>query len=77
MVLKNRTRMRIFVPEREEVTGEGRKPNNEKLHIVHSSPSIMNMIKSRRMRDSGHVVQEEVGVYVIRYLRERKKERKH
>jgi hypothetical protein len=42
-------------PKRDEVTGDWRKPHNEELHDLYSSPSIINMIKSRRMRWVGHV----------------------
>jgi hypothetical protein len=37
------------------VTGDWRKLHNEELHNLYSSPSIIRMIKSRRMRWSGHV----------------------
>jgi hypothetical protein len=37
------------------VTGGWRKLHNEKLHNLYSSPSIIKMIKSRRMRWAGHV----------------------
>jgi hypothetical protein len=46
---------RIFGPKRDEVTGGWRKLHNEELHNLHSSPSIIRIIKSRRMRWSGHV----------------------
>jgi hypothetical protein len=42
--------LRIFGPKRDEVTGGWRKLHNEKLHNLDSSPSIIRMIKSRRMR---------------------------
>jgi hypothetical protein len=35
--------------------GEGRKLHNEELHDLYSSPSIIRMIKSRRMRWARHV----------------------
>jgi hypothetical protein len=38
------------------VTGGWRKLHNEELHNLYSSPSIIRMIKSRRMRGAGHVV---------------------
>jgi hypothetical protein len=50
---------RIFGLRRDEVTGEWRKLNNEELHDLNSSPSIIRMIKSRRMRWEGHVAQRE------------------
>jgi hypothetical protein len=43
------------VRERERKTGGWRKLHNEKLHNLYSSPSIITMIKSRRMRWAGHV----------------------
>jgi hypothetical protein len=46
---------RIFGPKRDEVTGEWRKLLNEELHDLYSSPSIIRIIKSRRMRWAGHV----------------------
>jgi hypothetical protein len=46
---------RIFGPKRDEVTGEGRKLHNEELRDLYSSPSIIRIIKSRRMRWAGHV----------------------
>jgi hypothetical protein len=41
---------RIFGPKRNEVTGERRKLHNEELHDLYSSPSIIRIMKSRRMR---------------------------
>jgi hypothetical protein len=46
---------RIFGPKRDEVTGEWRKLHNEELHDLYSSPSIISIIKSRRIRWAGHV----------------------
>jgi hypothetical protein len=42
-------------PKRDEVTGGWRKLHNEELHNLYSPPSIIRMIKSRRMRWEGHV----------------------
>jgi hypothetical protein len=47
---------RIFGPKRDEVTGGFRKLHNEELRHLYSSPSIIRIIKSRRMRWAGHVV---------------------
>jgi hypothetical protein len=46
---------RVFGPKRDEVTGEWRKPHNEELHDLYSSPSIVRVIKSRIMGWAGHV----------------------
>jgi hypothetical protein len=46
---------RIFGPKRDEVTGEWRKLHNEELCDLYSSPSIIRIIKLRRMRWAGHV----------------------
>jgi len=46
---------RIFGPKRDEVTGEWRKLHNEELNVLYSSPNIVRVIKSRRMRWAGHV----------------------
>jgi len=47
---------RIFRTRRDEVTGEWRRLHNEKLNDLYSSPNIVRVIKSRRMRWAGHVV---------------------
>jgi hypothetical protein len=52
---ENRVLRRIFGPKRDEATGSWRKLHNEELHNLYSSPSIIRMIKSRRMRWAGHV----------------------
>jgi hypothetical protein len=46
---------RIFRSKRIEVTGSSRKLNNEELHKLYSSPSIIKMIKSRKMIWTEHV----------------------
>jgi hypothetical protein len=48
---------RIFGPKRDEVMREWRKMHNEELRDLYSSPSIIRIIKSRRMRWAGHVAQ--------------------
>jgi hypothetical protein len=45
----------IFIPKRDEVTGEWRKLHNEELRDLFSFSSIIRIIKSRRMRWTGHV----------------------
>jgi hypothetical protein len=54
-VFENRVLRRIFEPKRDEVRRGWRKLHNEELHNLCSSPSIIRMIKSRRMRLAGHV----------------------
>jgi hypothetical protein len=54
-VFENSVLGRIFGPKRDEVTGEWRKLHNKELHGLYSSPSIIRIIKSRRMRWAGHV----------------------
>jgi hypothetical protein len=46
---------RIFGPKRDELTGEWRKLHNEELHDLYSSPSIIRIMKARRMRWAGYV----------------------
>jgi hypothetical protein len=55
-VFENRVLRRILGPRRDEVTGDSRKLHNEELHNL-SSPNIIRMIKSRRMRWAGHETQ--------------------
>ena len=66
-VFENRVLRRIFGPKRDEVTGEWRKLHNEKLNVLYSSPNIVQVIKSRRMRWAEHVVRmgERRGVYRV------------
>jgi hypothetical protein len=54
-VFENRVLRMIFGPKRDEVTGEWRKLHNKELRDLYCSPSIIRIIKSRRMRWADHV----------------------
>ena len=54
-MFENRVLKRIFGPRRDEVTGEWRKIHNKELNDLYSSPNIVWVIKSRRMRWARHV----------------------
>jgi hypothetical protein len=54
-VFENRVLRRVFGPKRDEVTGEWRRLHNEELNDLYSSPNIIGLIKSRRMRWAAHV----------------------
>ena len=64
-VFENMVFRRKFGPRRDEVTGEWRRLHKEELNDLYSSPNIVRVIKSRRMRSAGHVAYmgEERGVY--------------
>jgi hypothetical protein len=66
-VFENRVLRRIFGPKRDEVTGGWIKLLNEELHGLYSSPSIVRVIKTRRIRWVGHVARmgEVRGAYNI------------
>jgi hypothetical protein len=66
ILLENTVLRRIFGPKKAEVTGVWRK-RNEELHDLYSSPTIVRVIKSRRMRWAGHVARmgDEGGVYRV------------
>jgi hypothetical protein len=71
LTLKEDHRLRVlrttFGPKRDEMIGGWRKLHNEELHNLYSSPSIIRIIKSRRMRSAGHVtrMREKRNVYRI------------
>jgi hypothetical protein len=58
-VFENMVLRRIFVPKRDEVTGEWRKLHNKELNDLYSLSNIVWVIKSRRLRWSGHVAHME------------------
>ena len=64
----NRVLRRIFGPKRDGVTGECRKLHNEELNDLYSSPNIVRVMKSRRMRWTGHVARMEEGRGVNKVL---------
>jgi len=66
-MFENMVLRRIFGPRRDKVTGEWRRLHKEELIDLYSSPNIVWVIKSRRMRWAVHVVRmgEERGVYRV------------
>jgi hypothetical protein len=58
---------RVFGPKRAEVTGEWRKLYNKELNDLYSLPTIVRVVKSRRMRWAGHVarMEEDRGVHRV------------
>jgi hypothetical protein len=54
-VFENKVLRRIFGPKRDEMTVEWKEMHNEELRELYSSPSIIRIIKLRRMRWAGHV----------------------
>jgi len=66
-VFENQVLRRIFVPKRDKVIGEWRKLHNDEPDDLYSAPSIVQVIKSRRMRWAGHVLcmREGRGMYRV------------
>jgi hypothetical protein len=54
-VFENRVLRRIFRPKREEVAGGWRRLHNEEIRSLYTSPNIIRVMKSRRLRRVGHV----------------------
>jgi hypothetical protein len=54
-VFENRALRRIFASQRVEITGGREKLHNDGLHNLYPSPNIIRIIKSRRIRWTGHV----------------------
>jgi hypothetical protein len=57
--------LRRFGPKRDEVTGDWRRLHNKEIYPLYSSPNIIRVVKSRRLRWAGHVahVRERRGAY--------------
>jgi len=66
-VFENRVLRKMFGPKRDKVTGEWRKLHHEELNYLYSSPTIIRVIKSGRMRWAGYVARmgERRSVYRI------------
>jgi len=66
-VLENRVLRRIFGNRRDKVIGEWRKLQNEKLNDMYSSPNIVQVKESRKMRWGGHVAHmgDRRGIYRV------------
>ena len=66
-MFENRVLRIIFGPERDRIIGEWRKLHNVELNDLYSSPNIVRVIKSRRLRWAGHVARMEVrrGVHKV------------
>jgi hypothetical protein len=54
-MFENRVLSGVFGPKTDEVTGESRKLYNEELNDLYSSPSIIPVINSRRIRWMGQL----------------------
>jgi hypothetical protein len=68
-VFENRVLRRIFGPRRDDVTVEWRKLHNKELHNLYSSPSIIRMVTSRRMKWAANVARRgRTGIHVGYWL---------
>jgi hypothetical protein len=67
-VFENRLLRGVFGPNRDGVTWEWRRLHNEELNDLYSSPNIIRVIKSRRMRGAGHVARMGEGRSAYRIL---------
>jgi hypothetical protein len=64
-VFENRVLRRLFVPKRDEVSGEWKRLHSGELYALYSTSNIIRVIKSRRLRWAGHVARmgERRGAY--------------
>jgi hypothetical protein len=76
-VFEKRVLRRIFGPKRGEMTGDWIKMHNEEIHNLYSSPNIIRMIKSRRVRWVRYIARMEKRGIHIGYWWESQKERDH
>jgi hypothetical protein len=76
-VFENRVLKGIFGLKRDEVTGGWRKLHNEELCDLYSSPSIIRIIKSRRIRWTGYVARMRRRGTHVDYWQESQRERDH
>jgi hypothetical protein len=58
-VFENKALRRIFGPKGDKVTGKWRRLHNKEHYALYSSPNIIRVIKSRRLRWAGHVARME------------------
>jgi hypothetical protein len=76
-VSENRLLRRIFPLKRSEIIGGWRKLHNEELHNLYSLPSVIRMIKSRRMRWARYVARMERRRLHVGFWWKSQKERDH
>jgi hypothetical protein len=76
-VFENRVLKRIFGLKGDEVKGEWRKLHNEELRDLYSSPSIIRIMKLRRLRWDSHVAPMGNRGTLIDYWWESQRERDH
>jgi hypothetical protein len=76
-VFENRVLRRIFGPKRDEVMGGWIQLHNEELHKLYSPPSIVRIIKSRRMGWAWHVERMGLRSMHVGHWWESQKERDH
>jgi hypothetical protein len=76
-VFENRVLRTIFGLKRDEMIGGWRKLRNEELHNLYCSPSIIRIVKSRRMRLAGNVARRGRRGMHIRFWWKSQMERDH